>query len=364
MRVPPTLSRYVARQFAFAFVSVFLVLVGVAFIVDLIELLRRSGSRPEATFWTLLQLASLKLPFLAQEILTFAMLFGSILAFWRLTRSHELLVARAAGVSAWQFLAPAVLVATLTGVVMITIFNPIASALRARHDALENQALKGRISELTLSRAGLWLRQPDGDGQAILHAARVGSEDGRFRDVTVFRFRDGDRLIQRLDAPAAQLEDGRWRMIDAWSWRPEQSSVRVGETVLSTSLTARSLQESFASPQTISFWELPNFIQLIEQSGFSAHRHRIYWHSLLARPFLLGAMVLIAATFALRPARRGGTTWLIACGVFVGFLLYFVSDVVLALGLSASIPVALAAWAPTGVSLLVGATILLHAEDG
>ena len=62
--------------------------------------------------------------------------------------------------------------------------------------------------------------------------------------------------------------------------------------------------------------------------------------------------------------RRGGATMMIGGGVAAGFPLYFLSDVVFALGLSASIPMLLAAWTPTGISLVFGATLLLHLEDG
>ena len=85
---------------------------------------------------------------------------------------------------------------------------------------------------------------------------------------------------------------------------------------------------------------------------------------LLARPFLFCAMVLVAATFSLRMQRRGGATMLIVSGVVASFLLYFVSDIVFALGLSAKIPVLLAAWTPTGVSMIFGTSMLLHLEDG
>ncbi|MEK7246057.1 MAG: LPS export ABC transporter permease LptG, partial [Pseudomonadota bacterium] len=46
------------------------------------------------------------------------------------------------------------------------------------------------------------------------------------------------------------------------------------------------------------------------------------------------------------------------------FLVYFFSDVSLALGLSSGIPVALAAWTPAGIAGLIGAALLLHLEDG
>ena len=96
----------------------------------------------------------------------------------------------------------------------------------------------------------------------------------------------------------------------------------------------------------------------------SAERHRLHFNVLLARPFLFCAMVLVAATFSLRMQRRGGATLMIVSGVAAGFLLYFLSDIVFALGLAAKIPVLLAAWTPTGVSMIFGASMLLHLEDG
>ncbi len=75
-------------------------------------------------------------------------------------------------------------------------------------------------------------------------------------------------------------------------------------------------------------------------------------------------MVLIAATFSLRFSRGGGTWLLIATGVLTGFVLYFVSDLVLALGLSGKIPPVLAAWTPAGVFTLIGVAGLFHMEDG
>ncbi len=133
---------------------------------------------------------------------------------------------------------------------------------------------------------------------------------------------------------------------------------------LETTLTPRKIEESFASPDTMSFWDLPGFINLLEESGFPAQRHRLHYNVLLARPFLLCAMVLVAATFSLRMQRRGGATFMIVGGVISGFLLYFLSDIVFALGLSGKVPVGLAAWTPTVVSLMFGASMLLHLEDG
>ncbi len=365
VRISRTLSTYIARQFLVWLGGVFGAMVIVTFLLDYIELLRRSGIKVQATLWVLFEMAALKLPQTAQEALPFAILFGTMLAFWRLTRANELVVARAAGVSVWQFLTPAVLVALLVGIVAVAVFNPIASAAEAAYEKLDSRVLRQGSDQLSLSTAGLWLRQSDEAGnQIIIHADTLGAQDAALDGVTLYFFDAKTRFTSRVDARRARLEKGEWVVEDGIRWLSDQSSEPFATMHLATQLTPRKMAESFASPDTMSFWELPGFIALLEQSGFPAQRHRLHFDVLLARPFLLCAMVLVAATFSLRMQRRGGAGLMIVGGVASGFLLYVVSDVVFALGLSAKIPVTLAAWTPTGVSLIFGASMLLHLEDG
>jgi lipopolysaccharide export system permease protein len=372
-----TLSAYIARQYFAWFCGVFGAMVSVTFLLDYIELIRRSGTRTQASWGVLLEMAALKLPHTAQDVMPFAILFGTMLAFWRLTRSNELVVARAAGVSVWGFLTPAILVALLVGVVAVTLFNPIASAMEASYEKLDNRILRQAGDPLSLSNAGLWLRQSDAaDGQIIFHGDKLTSPelplhtnlplhaDLLLSNVSVYFLNRRSEFTSRIEARSARLDGGFWVIEDGQRFRPNESPEAFGEMRLPTSLTASKIEESLASPDTMSFWELPGFIALLEQSGFSAQRHRLHFNVLLARPFLFCAMVLVAATFSLRMQRRGGAAMLIVSGVLAGFLLYFLSDIVFALGVSAKIPVLLAAWTPAGVSMIFGASMLLHLEDG
>jgi len=360
-----TLSAYIARQYFAWFCGVFGAMVCVTFLLDYIELIRRGGTRAQASWGVLLEMAALKLPHTAQDVMPFAILFGTMLAFWRLTRSNELVVARAAGVSVWGFLTPAILVALLIGVVAVTLFNPIASAMEASYEKLDNRILRQTGDPLSLSNAGLWLRQSDAaDGQIILHGDKVTSPDLQLRNVSVYFLNRRSEFTSRIEARSARLDGGFWVIEDGQRFHLNESPEAFGEVRLPTSLTASKIEESLASPDTMSFWELPGFITLLEQSGFSAQRHRLHFNILLARPFLFCAMVLVAATFSLRMQRRGGAAMLIVSGVLAGFLLYFLSDIVFALGLSAKIPVLLAAWTPAGVSMIFGTSMLLHLEDG
>ncbi len=365
MRLARILSAYIARQFLAWFCGVFGTMLIVTFLIDYLELLRRGGGRAQANWGVLLEMAALKMPHTAQEVMPFAILFGTMLAFWRLTRSNELVVARASGVSVWQFLTPAVLVALLAGVIAVTVFNPIASTMEASYEKLESRILRQSADPLTLSIGGLWLRQSDAaDGQILIHGERLAAPGLLLDKVTVFFIDHLMKFTSRVEARAARLEGGFWLIEDGQRFHPGEAPEPFGALRLPTKLTTAKIEESLASPDTMSFWDLPGFITLLEQSGFSAERHRLHFNVLLARPFLFCAMVLVAATFSLRMQRRGGATMMIVSGVVAGFLLYFVSDIVFALGLSAKIPVLLAAWTPTGVSMIFGTSMLLHLEDG
>jgi lipopolysaccharide export system permease protein len=360
-----TLSAYIARQFFAWFCGVYGAMLTISFLIDYIELLRRGATRSDVTLGVLLEMATLKLPHTAQEVMPFAVLFGTMLAFWRLTRNNELVVARAAGVSVWQFLTPAVLVALLTGIVAVTVFNPAASEMEATYEQLDSRYLKQSSDELTLSNSGLWLRQsePNGD-QVVIHGDKLVAPELLLGPATLFFFNSQHQYVSRVEAQKAQLNDGYWVIDNGKRWQDSDQFQPVPEMRLPTKFTTNRIEESLASPDTMSFWALPGFISLLEQSGFSAQRHRLQFNILLARPFLFCAMVLVAATFSLRMQRRGGATLMIVGGVGAGFMLYFVSNIVFALGLSDKLPVLLAAWTPTGISFIFGISMLLHLEDG
>jgi lipopolysaccharide export system permease protein len=360
-----TLSAYIARQFLIGFGAVFAPMLLIAFLLNYIDLLQRGASKAPATLAVLCEMAALKSPQTGQDILPFAVLFGTMLAFWRLTRSNELVVARAAGVSVWQFLTPAVLVAFVVGLFSVTLFNPLVSLMETAYRRLESRVLHQGSAQLLLSGAGLWLRQSDEAGnQIIIHADHVAPHHFRLTGVTLFFFNGLPQVTSRIDAREARLDSGRWVIENGTRWLPDGPPESFARLPLPTDLTRRNIEESFAAPDTMSFWDLPGFVRLLQRSGFPAQRHRLYFDVLLARPFLLSAMVLVAATFSLRRERRGGTKTVIIGGIATGFLLYFLSDIVFALGLAAKLPVTLAAWTPTGIGMIFGASMLLHLEDG
>ncbi len=368
--MPATLSVYIANQFLAAVLAMLAALSGVVCLFDFIELLRRAATKPDASFALIVEIASLRLPFITMQILPFAVLLGGIVCFWRLTRSSELIVARAAGVSAWQFLAAPLVCAILLGAFASGAISPLSSAMLARAEVLDNAYLRTSGGPTALAGGQLWLRQADNElqpqGVAIIHARTVQMKGDRLlaQDVSVFRLDAGDKLLARLEAQEASLGRGVWTLTNTRRMLPDRLPETIGTTTLPTDLTVGRVQDSFASPDTLSVWTLPDFIGLLERSGFSAIRHRLHFQALLALPLLAGTMALVSAGFSMRTTRRGGVAQMIGSGVAAGFALFVVSKVAEEFGQSGALPAGLAAWAPAGAGLMLAVALLLHLEDG
>jgi lipopolysaccharide export system permease protein len=370
MRFALTLSLYIARQFLIAALAMLVALSMLVMLFDFIELLRRAAERTDVGLWLIVGIAWLRLPQYMLQILPFAVLIGGIIAFWRLTRSSELIVARAAGVSAWQFLSMPVAAAIGIGVIASGGLSPLSSTMFARAEALDNIYLRHTGGPLAISGGQLWLRQADHgldpQGVAIIHAREVALQ-GKVVAVgalSVFRLDSADRLLSRVEAQRATLTKGFWQMTNARTITPDHLPVPVGAMRLPTDLTARRVQESFQSPETLSIWALPGFIHLLESAGFSSVRHRLHFQSLLALPLLCGTMALVAAGFSMRQTRRGGVARMVGSGVAAGFALFTVSKIAEEFGQSGAVPTVLAAWAPAAAGLMLAVALLLHLEDG
>ncbi len=370
MKLATILAVYVTRVFLAAVASMLAGLTAILVLFDFVELLRRSETKPAATLGIVGEIAFLRVPWMTMEVLPFAVLLGGIVAFWRLARSHELVVVRSAGVSVWQFLAGPVLSAILLGAVATAVMSPVSAAMRARADALDAAYLRTDGGGLALAGQQLWVRQADrglvADGVAILHASGVALVHGTLTaaHMTVFRLDARNALIERIESGHAELASGTWRLSAARVLTPGNPPTPPANLTLATDMTVRRVQESVASPDTFGVWALPGFIRLLKRSGFSTVRHRLHFQSLLALPLLAGTMALLAAGFSMRPQRRGGVGRMLGSGVVAGFALFMLAKFAEQIGDAGTLPVLLAAWAPAASGLLLATALLLHLEDG
>ena len=358
-----TLSRYFAWRFFGAAAAVFGGIFVLIVLVDYVEMTRHASSAaPNAPAIAVAQVSFYRVPQVTERIIPFATLIGAMMCYLSLSRRLELVVARSAGVSAWQFIAPAVVVALLIGTAATALYNPISAAMREESKRLESELFGARGGPQR--NTAFWVRQRDVDGQAIINAAASRQQGAVLDAVTVLTFDAAGHFQERIEAKSAELEAGFWRLTDARVFNPAAPPRQHDSYLLSTNLTLDQVRETFATPDTVSFWDLPHYIELAEQAGMLAVGYRLQYQLLLARPFLLAAMVLLAASVSLRFFRFGGVTKMILSGVMAGFLLYVLSKVTEDMSKADLMHPTVAAWLPVFAGGLTGFLVLLYQEDG
>jgi lipopolysaccharide export system permease protein len=362
--VSNTLGRYFAGRFVVSALGVFASIFVLLVLVDYIEMVRKTSSLASASPIMVAETSLFRVPQLLEKMMPFCVLIGAMTCYLALSRRLELVVARAAGVSAWQFIAPALASALVLGVIATTGYNPMSASLREVSKRMEAELFGGAGGGGIQDASGFWINQANSDGQMIINAARSEKQGVRLTGLSLFRFDTENRFKERIEAREATLEEGRWVFKGVQRFTLNAPPVEQPTMTIATSLTPAQVRNSFSTPETVSFWQLPTYIRSSESSGFATAGYRLQYHKLLALPFLLAAMVMVAASVSLRFFRFGGVQKMVLSGVGAGFLLYVLSKVTEDLSKAELMHPIAAAWLPVVVGGLTGFVALLYQEDG
>jgi lipopolysaccharide export system permease protein len=362
--VTNTLGRYFAGRFVVSALGVFASIFVLLVLVDYIEMVRKTSGLVSASAVMVAETSLFRVPQLLEKMMPFCVLIGAMTCYLALSRRLELVVARAAGVSAWQFIAPALASAILLGTLATVAYNPMSANLRELSKRMEAELFGATPGGGIQDASGFWLNQINPDGQVMINAARSEQQGARLTGLTLFRFDADGHFKERIEAREATLEEGHWLFKSVRRYSLDAAPIDQDNLEIATSLTPAQIRNSFSTPETVSFWQLPSYIRSSESSGFATAGYRLQYHKLLAQPFLLAAMVMLAAAVSLRFFRMGGVQKMVLSGVGAGFLLYVLSKVTEDLSKAELMHPIAAAWLPVLVGGLTGFLALLYQEDG
>lgn len=359
-----TLGRYFFTRYVVLTFWFFVGVAAIIFIVGFTEISGQIGSEAEDATRAALLIAALQTPMIMQQAVPFIGLVSGIVTLVALNRKYELVVARAAGISAWQFLTPICFGAFAYGLFTLFVVNPIASTGFERAQALETEARAAGKGPAAAQPVTPWIKQRTDEGETIIGAATALQQGIELVGATFLRIDEAGEIFERIDAARAYLRDGRWEIVDARRIRDGAPPETVAQMEISTNLMPEYVLERLVRPEMIPIYDLPRKIAAARSFGLRANAFATHFHSLIALPALLVTMVLIAATVSMRFARMGQSATIILGGVLAGFLLYVVSVLVKALGSAGIVPPVVASWFPVLVAGFFGVTFLLYKEDG
>lgn len=360
------LGRYVSKTLLSTFIGILFMVASIVLLFDMIEMLRAYGGNEMASFGTILELSLSKMPETVDMVLPFVMLVAAQATFYKLSKSNEFVIIRTAGVDLWQFLKPFLYTTFLIGAVNVMLINPLITKMYEVHETITYRLETKNPKAFVFSDKGLWIREGQKKHSIVLNAKNVRQDDdGLFmKNVLILEINKASELERRIEAFVGVLNNKTIDLKDVKIFELGKPVKKLSSLKYQTTLDTNRVKESFIEPDAISFWDLPNTIAFYEKAGFSAQKHKIKFLSLIALPFLLCSMVLLAAIFSLQSnTRKGGVIYLIVSGISTGFTVYFLSELIYALGSNNMFPPLLSAFAPTLIVSLISISVLLQMEE-
>lgn len=367
MKPNSILGSYLFKQTILNFLFVLAVISAVIMVFDMIDLLRRVSGRHEVGLDFLVEYVVAKLPETVDKVIPFIVMISTMITFWRLSKANEFVIIRAAGVSIWGVLTPVLLAVLFIGAFWVAIINPVSARMYELRETLSYRLSTNNPRAFLFSNKGLWIREAEDNGNiAVINASGLNLQNGVLwlNDVSIVEVDDRTQVKKRIEAFVATLEDGQLNLKDVHIYQSGKQAKVLNSLSYPTEMNVQRIKDNFVDPEAISFWNLPDAIDFYKNSGFSIVRYQMRYLSLMALPFLLMAMVLVAGLFSLKASQRqGGVLLMIVFGIATGFTVYFTSQIISAFGINSYIPVWFAVWAPAIIIASVSMSVYLHKEE-
>jgi LPS export ABC transporter permease LptG/LPS export ABC transporter permease LptF len=348
---PRVLDRYVARLFLRVYALTFLVLVGIFYLEMFID---RSGSFFRGTTTTRMIVAYYwnSTPQLAYYSIPLAVLIATLVTIGILTRTSELIVMKACGVSLYRTVAPIVVAAAAGGLVVFLLQERVLALANRRAEALRH-VMDGEPESSAERVSRTWTMGHDG---TLYTFHRFDAARGEFERLAIFEIDLGRwRLLRSTFASGATYEPRRdgpqnlWRVHDARVWEVSDADLARPAGPPASRLMALEPIAYFRSEtldtELMSYNELRRYVTTLGQSGFNMAPHAVALQRKLSFPFVTLIMTLLAVPFGVAVGRHG-TVYGVGAGVLLAYAHWAASSVFAAVGTAGGLPPLPAAWVP------------------
>ena len=332
------------------------ILISVISLIDIIDLNNKTRLKENILFNDILLLTIENIPLRADELLFYAILFGSVIYFLELRKTNELLILRINGISLWKTFIIVSIVPLMLGFISIFILNPIISFSQKIYSVHhENIFGKGSYS-ITISNQGLWLRDRSNLGEIIIKGVYLDSTNARIKKPVFFLINSDTKLTKRIDADWAYLENQNWHLKNV---KADGESFNTSKKLIIKSvLTKDDLKYTSNNQYSLNIFEIPKFIKILDSTGIPSIEYKVYFHKIFSQPVAFIGIIVLTGSLIFRKHSRLPPTKTISFTIIGSFLYFFLQRLLIALGTSEQMPIIVATWIPSIILLGLGLLII------
>ena len=332
------LNIYLLKNFIYTFFIVFSLFTVLLFFSDLIEQFRKSTNK-DVPIDIIFKLTFLNIPLLSFSTLPIVIFFSSILCYLKLIRSSEYIIMKSSGISSIQLSKTPIVIFFSIGIIFVTIINPISAVFQKSFQELDYKYIK-RVDRLTsISKNGIWLMQENIDGLInIIYAKNIEDDGSTLYEFMLLEYDADNELVGRIDGKVAKLEERNWLMKDLLLTKKNEVPVFYTYYEYSAYINKEDIKNSLSAPEMMSFFQLGNFINILEKLGYSTNDYKFYFYNILLMPIVIIGFVILASTIVIDTKQNDKFTGVILKSLLIMFIYYFFSNLMNAIGSNSKLP--------------------------
>ena len=264
-----------------------------------------------------------------------------------LTKSGELVVMRACGISLYRTAAPLLVLSLLTGAGMFLLNDRVLAHSNRKAEALEDK-IKNREQHTVNQIANANWSIDANDGR-IYYYDIFDTQRKTMHLVSVFGTSTRPfRLTSHMRAERVQWREGRWLAVNGWeqTFPTADRATRESFSRKFVKLPDPELLAGMHSTEAdlMTSGELRQHIAKLSQSGFSLAESKVMLYSRLAFPVVTLVMTMIAIPLGVTTGRRGAL-YGIGLAIMLAASYWLLTTIFAAVGQADLLPPWLAAWA-------------------
>jgi LPS export ABC transporter permease LptG/LPS export ABC transporter permease LptF len=356
---PNILDRYIAGIYMRAAGLSFAALLGLFYIGTFIDKTDKVF-KGQATTGEVVQLLGFMTPQFIYFVIPIAALLSVLTTFGLLSRSSELSVMKACGISLYRIAAPLLMLALVWSGILFGLEHQLMARANERAKALDTKIRTGQPPRTSNALSRNWVVGRDG---AIYHYTYFDPQKKALQALTIYRpAKDSWQLESQVVAASASYAGGQWTGVKGWQqdftgrgrWAafPERTLAIEPPDYFETE---QPIAEMMTVPQ------LKRYIDELSASGFNVVPLSIELQKKLAFPFVTVVMTLLAIPFGMSAGKRG-TLYGIGIGIVLALSYWIVGGAFAAVGKAGILSPIMAGWAPNILASGVAAYLLLTAR--
>lgn len=355
--IPSKLMTYLTKEFFISFLIVLLVFFSLSLLVNFVEEISFFKEKKlNNLLLTVIYLSIYKTPNTLIELSIFIFLFSGILFFVKLKKNSEINTILLSGISKFIPVITPVIISFVLGIFIITVFSPIsASTLRLYEQTKRIYSSNDNL--IVINNTGLWFMESLQGSYNIIRADMVSDNNfKKISNITIYNLDSNFNLVKRIDSKEAIIKNKNW-VLNQTKIMENDLNQNVKKNIynnfsFSSSFDIGDLKEYFSNSNTVSFWNIASNIKTLNSRGYSADELKIKLHKYLSLPFYLVGMILISTLFTIGIRQEYGTSVYLFFGLSAAFLLYFLNDLSIAIGMSNKLPLIVSVWTPIVIIII------------